>query len=548
MKPRAPSSAPPAAAERRPDALVVGSGMGGSMAARVLVEAGMDVVMIERGQQVERGVHNWARDAAFELSPYFTMESHYRLRGGDHGRKGTFQCVGGPSVFYGGVALRLREADFGRSREIVAGTGAAWPFSYQDLAPYYQLAEGLLSVAGRPVRNGREPADGAEYPHVAPPMRGPARLIRDAAREMGLHPSHLPLAIDFDGVGGGSRCVRCGTCDGYACGVGAKRDPGSAIIPDLLRRGLNLVSGTVAVRLLRRGRRVEGVVGIDRASGRRRVFRARRYILAAGALGSAHLALASGIEAASPAGEWVGRCLMRHCNGIVYGIFPRPLAGGREFHKQVAIFDHYGNGRAEPKSGMIQSIHPPPPGLTSDRLPGAMRKFADLLLDRCTGLVVIAEDEPRRENRIEICRSRTDRYGLPRATITHTYTLRDLRARRRLMRVARRVLRAAGARLAASFRIRTFSHAVGTIRMGTDPRTAPLDQWCRFRGLDNLWVTDGSCMPRSGAVNPSLTIAANALRAAHRIAGHPPPGTRPRRPARPRRQPLGAVSCPPSGA
>ena len=95
------------------------------------------------------------------------------------------------------------------------------------------------------------------------------------------------------------------------------------------------------------------------------------------------------------------------------------------------------------------------------------------------------------------------------------------------------MLRAAGARVAATFRIRTFSHAVGTMRMGRDPRTAPLDEWCRFRGLDNLWVTDGSFMPRSGAVNPSLTIAANALRAAHRIAGRPladtdrqPPGPR----------------------
>ena len=508
--------------------------MGGSMAAHALVGAGMDVVMIERGGQVERGVHNWARDAAFELSPYFSMESHYRLRGDDRGRKGTFQCVGGPSVFYGGVALRLREADFAQRREIVACTGAAWPVSYHDLAPYYQIAEELLGVAGRPARNGTEPADRAEYPHVAPAVQGPARLIWGAASGVGLHPSYLPLAIDFNGADERRpTCVRCGTCDGYACAIGAKRDPGTAILPALISQGLTLVSNTVAVRLLWRGRRIDGVVGIDRASGRRSVFRARRYILAGGALGSAHLVLASGIESASPACEWVGRCLMRHCNGIVYGIFSQPLAGGREFHKQVAIFDHYGDGNDEPKFGMIQSIHPPPPGLTSDRLPGPMTEFADFLFDRCTGLVVIAEDEPRRENRVEVSRSRSDRYGLPRATITHSYTRRDLRARRCLTRVARTVLRAAGARVAATFRIRTFSHAVGTMRMGRDPRTAPLDEWCRFRGLDNLWVTDGSFMPRSGAVNPSLTIAANALRAAHRIAGQPladtdrqPPGPR----------------------
>ena len=503
------------------DAIVIGSGMGGSTAAHVLVEAGMDVVMIERGPHVERGEQNWARDAALELSPYFTMESHYRLRGAEHGRKGTFQCVGGPSVFYGGVTLRLRETDFGSRSEIVASTGAAWPFSYHDLAPFYDAAERLLGVAGRPPHDGTEPVDRANYPYVAPAVQGPARLIWDAARSVGLHPSHLPLAISFEEAGDDRpACVRCGTCDGYACAVGAKRDPGTAVLPLALAKGLRLVCNTVAVRLLRRGRRIAGVVGIDRASGRRRVFRAKRYILAGGALGSPHLVLASGIESASPARDWVGRCLMRHCNGIVYGVFREPLAGGRDFHKQVAIFDHYGNHDDEPKAGMIQSIHPPPPGLTSDRLPGMARKFAEALIDRCTGLLVIAEDEPRRENRVEISRTRSDRYGLPRAVVTHNYARRDLNARRRLARVAHTVLRVAGARVAATFRIRTFSHAVGTLRMGHDPATAPLDEWCRFRGLDNLWVTDGSFMPRSGAVNPSLTIAANALRAAHRIVGN----------------------------
>jgi choline dehydrogenase-like flavoprotein len=83
------------------------------MTAHALVHSGLDVLMIERGVPVERGEHNWARDQVLELSPYYTQESHYQVRGDDRGRSGTFQCVGGPAVFYGGVALRLREADFG---------------------------------------------------------------------------------------------------------------------------------------------------------------------------------------------------------------------------------------------------------------------------------------------------------------------------------------------------------------------------------------------------------------------------------------------------
>jgi hypothetical protein len=260
--------------------------------------------------------------------------------------------------------------------------------------------------------------------------------------------------------------------------------------------------------------------------------------------------LASGLEGASPARDWIGRCLMRHCNGIVYGLFPEPLAGARTFHKQVGIFDHYGggdggdhygggdrggagrgdygddgrggggvrNGTGD-KLGCLQSIHPPPPGMIQDRLPGFLGGIADPLADRCTGLLAIAEDEPRRENRVSLSRSESDRYGLPRAVVTHRYTARDLEARDRLARVARSVLKTAGARITHMFPIRTFSHAVGTLRMGADPRTSPLDESSRFRGIDNLWVTDGSFMPRSGGVNPSLTIAANALRAAGRIAG-----------------------------
>lgn len=505
---------------REPDAVIVGSGVGGGMAAHALVGGGMNVVMIERGREVERGEHNWAPDAAFELSPYFSMESHYRVRGTSRGRKGTFQCVGGPSVFYGGVALRLRARDFDRRTEIVGATDAAWPVSYEELEPYYRAAERILGVAGRTPRNPCDPSEAAAYPHRSPALQGPARLIRDAAAGLGLNPTHLPLAIDFRGNGtGNGSCVRCGTCDGYICAVGAKREPAAAVLPALAGRGFKLVPNTVAVRILWRGRRVAGVVGIDRRSGRRTTFTGKRYVLAGGALGSAHLVLASGLECASPAGDWIGRCLMRHCNMIAYGFFRRRLTGAGAFHKQVGIFDYYGLREDEPHYGALQSIHTPPPGLIAARLPGFTPRSLAPVLARCAGLLAMAEDEPRRENRIEVSRTLGDRWGIPRATITHRYTRRDLAARRHLARAAGAVLRAAGAIATVRLRIPTFSHAVGTLRMGPDPATAPLDRWCRFRGIDNLWVTDGSFMPRSGAVNPSLTIAANALRVANRIAG-----------------------------
>ena len=144
-------------------------------------------------------------------------------------------------------------------------------------------------------------------------------------------------------------------------------------------------------------------------------------------------------------------------------------------------------------------------------------------MDHLTGLLTIAEDQPQYENRVLLDGVATDRVGLPRLQITHRYSGRDRAAGRALVERASAILRRAGAWALYRHRIDTFSHAVGTVRMGADPRTSALDPECRFRGLENLYVVDGSVMPTSAGVNPSLTIAANALRAAHRLAGHPSP-------------------------
>jgi choline dehydrogenase-like flavoprotein len=136
-----------------------------------------------------------------------------------------------------------------------------------------------------------------------------------------------------------------------------------------------------------------------------------------------------------------------------------------------------------------------------------------------SGLIVIAEDKPSAENRVALGSGAATRFGMPQATVTHRYHTRDIAARDALVGVARRILRKAGALpLMFPYNITTFSHAVGTVRLGADPRRSPLDQQGLFRGFDNLFVTDGSALPRSGGVNPSLTIAANALRTGTHIA------------------------------
>ncbi len=234
--------------------------------------------------------------------------------------------------------------------------------------------------------------------------------------------------------------------------------------------------------------------------------------------------LASELQRLSPAGHAVGRYLMRHYNEIIFGLFLRAPGRYQRFHKQLGIHDFYfGHPDRGPrgKLGALQQLPTPPSALVRANLPPTVAPLAAPLVQHLTGLLVIAEDQPVAENRVEADAADRDRWGLPRLVIHHRYTARDREAGRTLAREARRILRRAGALALYRHRILTFSHAVGTLRMGADPAASVLDEWGRFRGLDNLYVLDGSCMPTSAGVNPSLTIAAVALRAARRIASLP---------------------------
>jgi len=217
----------------------------------------------------------------------------------------------------------------------------------------------------------------------------------------------------------------------------------------------------------------------------------------------------------NPAGDAVGRYLTRHRNAVVFGMFPsRPNPDGA-FDKQVAIHDFYVGATeddAPPRTlGGIQQMTPSR-GLVRAYLPHGVRDCAAFLMSHASGLLVIAEDEPRYDNAVTADPSVRDRFGLPRLHVRHRYTARDEAAAAVLVARAKSVLREAGARFTYVHPIATFSHALGTVRMGCNPRTSPLDADGRYRGIDNLYVADGSALPRSAGVNPSLTIAANALR------------------------------------
>lgn len=505
------------------DAVVIGSGFGGCMAARALVDAGRRVLMIERGDWVPRGPHNWEPGASVELSPWYTTETPYRVDApGSETRAGLYTCVGGPSVFYGGVSLRFREADFRTDPDIVGDSGARWPIAYADLEPYYGWAEEILDVAGDAGADPTAPPRSSPYPQEPPSLSRVSERIADAARRLDLAPFPLPLAINYrEGEGDRTPCVRCTTCDTFACAVRAKNDLATTVIPELLERGMELRTNTVAIHLEAEAGRITGVRCWDREREEEVVHRGRTVLLCAGALASPHLLLASGLQEMNPAGDAVGRYLMRHRNAIAFGIFPGPPDPVGEFHKQLGIHDFYfGDGPgAAPKLGGIQQVQTPPLELVRDNVPAPLDFFLHPRVDYLSGLLVMAEDQPRAENRVTLDRSRRDPFGLPGAVIRHRYSRRDRAAAQVLVRKAKEILREAGALLFYVHRIKTFSHAVGTVRMGPDPSRDPLDEWCRFRGIENLYVVDGSVLPTSAGLNPSLTIAANALRVGEHLTG-----------------------------
>jgi choline dehydrogenase-like flavoprotein len=400
-------------------------------------------------------------------------------------------------------------------------SGAAWPYEYAHLESYYTRAEQLLDVAGTTGEDPTEPWRSTAYPQPLPALAPISSRLADAAKTLDLHPSRLPLAINF-ADDDRPRCQRCGTCDGFACAVDAKNDIAARLVEPMIRAGLELEVNTVVVSLVRQGHRIVEVVALDRWTGRARRFRGRMIVIAAGALATPHLLLSSDLDRLNPAGHAVGRHLMRHCNAVVMGGFPRKPAPDQEFHKQIAIHDYYFGhptvSSPRGRLGGIQQFATPQVDYVRQYVRPWLRPLAARLIPYTTGFIVMAEDRPQATNRVTIDRLVTTRFGMPEAAITHRYHPRDLAARRVLVDAARRILRRAGARLQFVQPITTFSHAVGTVRMGDDPASSPLDAWGAFRGIDNVYVADGSVFPRSGAVNPSLTIAANALRTGERVA------------------------------
>ncbi|HTM03367.1 MAG TPA: GMC family oxidoreductase [Vicinamibacterales bacterium] len=504
------------------DIVIIGSGAGGGTMAHALAPTGRRILVIERGDFVPQEDENWSPEAVWRDLRYRTTEQWLDADGTAFPPYMHYN-VGGNSKFWGSVLYRLRREDFGELRHR-DGISPAWPIDYETLAPYYDRAERLYQVHGATGDDPTEPAH-APYPNLpVPHAPGIARLV-EQFRHIGLHPSPLPLGLINPGVAGG--CILCRTCNSFPCRLHAKSDADICCVrPALQQPTVTLWTNTFAERLVTDGTGQTIIAADVNKNGQRVRVEAPCFVVSCGAVNSAALLLRSATGAhpnglANSSGE-VGRNYMAHIATMLQGVSWRRNDDG--FQKTLAINDFYLRGPDSPYPlGQIQSQ-----GRTDARMAKivgdtwhykglAMRHIPlwayEAWVSRANDWLVMTEDLPRPDNRVTLT---------PDGRIQLTYRVTNLASHEQLVTLLRGTLARLGywspRVFAHSVGVRNTTHQCGTLRFGTDPRTSVLDPFCRTHDIENLFVVDASFFPSSAAVNPALTIIAQALRVAEHIA------------------------------
>lgn len=501
------------------DVIVIGSGAGGGTLTWALAATGKRILLLERGGWYPRERDNWDSqvvwgDLRYRNAGLWTDQTGRTFNPKQH------YYVGGNTKVYGAVLFRMRERDF-RTVHHVDGTSPEWPLTYGDLEPWYTAAEQLYSVHGERGSDPHEPPASGPYPWPAVSHEPRIEQLAHDLKGAGLHPFPLPLGIMLDEqTPQASACIRCATCDGFACLVRAKADAQVVCVePALHRPNVSLLTGAQVTRLVTadEGRRVDRVV-VQR-DGETEEYRADVVVVAAGAINSAALLLASADDH-HPAGlgngsDQVGRNLMLHNNSSLIAISrtPNPTV----FEKTLGINDFYfGDGEWTYPLGAIQMLGKSDAYTMSLDAPDADDPAA--LAAHSLDFWLTTEDLPMRENRVQLDGS---------GGITLSYTPTNLEAHDRLKDRFMGLLDAMDCHdevygrstyLGGRLGISGVAHQNGTIRFGDDPASSALDVNCRLHEVENAYVTDASFFPSSSAVNPTLTIIANALRVADHLA------------------------------
>jgi choline dehydrogenase-like flavoprotein len=489
------------------DIIIIGSGAGGGTVAHELAGHEARVLVLERGDFIPQEDGNRDPDVVWRELRYRTRERWVDADGREFVPYSHYN-VGGNSKFWGSALFRLRREDFG-ALEHVDGTSPAWPISYDDLAPYYDRAERLYHVHGQ---IGQDPTEGDRppYPYAAIPHADLMLELTDGMRKQGLHPFHLPLGLINPGEPEG--CILCAYCNSFPCQYHRKSDAEvCALKPALEHSNVTLWTNTFAERLITDPSGTQ-VVAVDvNRNGVRERLTASRFIVSCGAVNSAALLLRSSNDqhpnGLANSSGLVGRRYMAHLATMMEAVHPFRI-NRTVFQKTVAINDFYFAGPRSPYPlGQIQSQGRAYAVQAKTVVPWIPTWMYDAFMARAVDWLAMTEDLPVRDNRVTVDAS---------GRIHLHYTPNNVRAHKQLVAEAKAMLRGLGywGVVAYSHNRSNTTHQCGTLCFGTDPEHSVLDTFCRTHDVDNLFVIDASFFPSSAAVNPALTIVAQALRSA----------------------------------
>ncbi len=498
------------------DVIIIGTGAGGGTLARRLAPSGKRILLLERGGYVPREKENWSTRAVNVEGRYNTKET-WLDREGKPLHPHTNYFVGGNTKFYGAALFRLRAEDFGELRHH-GGVSPAWPITYDELEPYYTQAEALYHVHGERGRDPTEPRASGPYPH--PPVSHEPRIqkLHDDLVRLGHRPFHVPLGIMLDEKNRAkSACIRCATCDGHPCLVNAKSDAQTCgVDPALQHENVTLVTDAFVSRLeTDPSGRVVTKVHVER-DGQKESYSAAIVVVSAGAINSAALLLRSAGDR-HPRGlangsDVVGRHYMGHLNSVLLAISREPNPS--VFQKTLALNDFYfRSDDFDFPLGHISFVGK----MDADTLSAGAPKIVpgmtlELMARHSLDFWLTSEDLPDPENRVTVNRE---------GRIVLSYKPNNEEGHKRLHQKLKGMLKQLDCRehliplqlfVGQRIPLAGVAHQNGTIRFGNDPRSSALDRDCKAHELDNLYVVDASFFPSSGAVNPALTIMANALR------------------------------------
>ena len=530
----------------RVNAVVIGAGAAGGIVAKELATAGLSVVVLERGKWYT--AHDCRKDdlrnqRTTVLGNAFGPEDEGNPRlwvdekGNVHAAlasEGVYQnnaaCVGGGTLSYGAQAWRYLPQDFRMRSTYGAPEGSSledWPISYDDLEPFYEKAEYEIGVSG----------DYSGTPFCGPRKRGlpmpplpPNRefgILEPAAKRLGLHPFHLPMARNSVPYNGRGPCMRCRWCCGFACEVDAKNGSQNTVLPVALATGnceLRTECMVTQITTDERGR-ATGVSYLD-ANSRRQEQPADVVVVSCCAVESARLLLNSKTRL-FPNGlgnrfDQVGRNLQGHHYTGAIGYFDFETYDDLGPGASIAITDYNHGTPGLMGGGMLANEFIRLPIHMVDRLPegtlrwGAAHKQAMRQWHK-RSIVIMGPTQqiPSASARVTVDAGVRDRYGMPVARIEgnvhpHTFEIGAVQAKR-----AEAWLKEAGA-IQTSLTAYTPTlvsagqHQAGTCRMGSDPKISVVDKNCQVHDIDNLFVIDSSVHVTNGGFNPALTIMAVA--------------------------------------